>query len=516
MVETLILTKSTTIFLKPESNCTSLLCNEKHSQIVCGFESGQVQCCRNDTQQNKLWEITFDSKISCIAHDDNIYFIGSQEGLNLVNLDGIILQQIPSDAGIQDIHVIENSMYIVDLFGRVYTLENDESQWGLQPIFDELEIENIFASRQSLFIVTSDGAVQQIRERTTVWIRPLRGNFGEHILNISETETGTIIICREGHAYVDGEEEVLEIEWWKDKECIQRHDIKHSVVSSLVVGGQVYLGCNDGVLIKADEHGNWDILVEKQYPIQNIIQFKDQIIFSWWFYLSGFDQEKEWIVEHKGIVQLLSIDSKREHIYFAGSDQNEFTEAEPIGIVELSTPIVEIDKSALTTWFEQEEALNDEESIYESDDEMIQLLSEEEQKLYHNFDSKGDVDALLHAMNEDASILSFELEDGGEEDILVDLLLDSTTIRPPIPRAGEDLIIQATEGSAIVHLDASGTEDDDEQIDSISWIDHLGNTIAESYQCKVKLPLGTYRFEFRIRDKNGMWSTDSISIQIIE
>ena len=85
-----------------------------------------------------------------------------------------------------------------------------------------------------------------------------------------------------------------------------------------------------------------------------------------------------------------------------------------------------------------------------------------------------------------------------------------------IPRAGEDLIIQATEGSAIVHLDASGTEDDDEQIDSISWIDHLGNTIAESYQCKVKLPLGTYRFEFRIRDKNGMWSTDSISIQIIE
>ncbi|MDA0716539.1 MAG: hypothetical protein O2866_04105 [archaeon] len=426
------------------------------------------------------------------------------------------MQEIPSDAGIQDVHVFENSIYIVDLFGRIYTLENDESQWALRPIFHELEIANIFASPQSLFIVTTDGSVQQIRDGITVWIRPLRGDFGEHILNISETETGTIIICREGHAYVDGEEEVLEIEWWKDKKCMHRHDIKHSVVSSLVVGGQIYLGCSDGVLIKADEHGTWDILVEKQYPIQNIIQFKGQIIFSWWFYLSGFDQEKEWIVEHKGIVQLLSVDSKRERMYFAGSDQNEFTDVEPIGMVDLSKPIVEIDKSELTTWFEQEEALHVEESIYESDDEMIQLLSEEEQKLYRNFDSKGNVDALLHAMNEDSSFSSFELEDGGYEDILVDLLLDSTTIRPPIPRAGEDLVIQATEGSAIVHLDASGTEDDDEQIDSISWIDHLGNTIAESYQCKVKLPIGTYRFEFRIRDKNGMWSTDSISIQIIE
>jgi hypothetical protein len=513
VVETLILTKSTSNFLNPESNCTSLLCHDEDAQLVCGFENGQVRCFSNDIHQNNLWNFSCQSKITCLAHSTQLYLIGSQEGLALLKKDGTLVQQISSDGGVQRVHVIQKSIYVVDLFGRVSVLENDTSEWRLRPIFDDVEIEQIFASQYSLFFVTTRGEVQQIREESTVWIRPSRGEYGEHILDVSETESGTIVICREGHAYVDGEEEVLEIEWWKQQICLHRHDIKHSVVSSLVVGGTIYFGCSDGVLIKADEHGNWDLLVQKQYPIQNIVQIDGQILFSWWFYLSGFEQDHEWIVEHKGIIELLSTSSTHALLYFAGSDQNEFTEIEPIGVIDLSKPSFEIDKSELTTWFNQEEFIRDEQTMYESDDEMIQLLSKEEQQLYHNYESKGNFDALLDAMNEEATIASFNNEE--EEDLLFDLLLDTKTIRPPIPRAGEDLVIHTNEDSAIIHLDASKTEDEDEQIESVSWIDHLGNTIAESYQCKVKLPIGTYRFEFRIRDKNGMWSTDSISIQIV-
>ena len=143
------------------------------------------------------------------------------------------------------------------------------------------------------------------------------------------------------------------------------------------------------------------------------------------------------------------------------------------------------------------------------------LLSKQEQDLLQaEPDSTIQFSSLLDAMNEDV-VQFIDNDTLREEDILLDLLLDESIVRSPLPNAGEDSVVKCDEqGNAIIHLDASNTQDPDEQINSMQWVDHLGNTISTSFQCKVKLPIGTFRFEFRIRDKNGIWSTDSISVKV--
>jgi len=147
---------------------------------------------------------------------------------------------------------------------------------------------------------------------------------------------------------------------------------------------------------------------------------------------------------------------------------------------------------------------------------MLQHLSKQEQDLFYaEPETNMQFSSLLDAMNEDVEQLT-DNHATPEDDILIDLLLEESIVRSPLPNAGEDSVVKCDEqGNAIIHLDASNSQDPDEQIDSMQWVDHLGNTISTSFQCKVKLPIGIYRFEFRIRDKSGIWSTDSISVQVM-
>ena len=95
------------------------------------------------------------------------------------------------------------------------------------------------------------------------------------------------------------------------------------------------------------------------------------------------------------------------------------------------------------------------------------------------------------------------------------LSLDAEEIIAPKPDAGGDQSLKASEdGTAIVTLDGSGTEDPQERINSWSWVDDTGKEISDSPVVRVKLNRGNHRLELRIKDKDGRWSSDSIDVRI--
>ena len=515
MAYKLILTKPTIRFHQEDSNCIALFVDEEENSLLCGFQNGIVKCFDLKKKNEIRWEHQFSSQVASITEFNEKYLIGSQDGVHILNKKGHNVDEIPSDSGIFSINILDSSALIFDNFGRVNQLLNDGENHKIVQLFQHLEIEHFFITEQSLFLI-HQGCVAQTKNGEIIWTRPQRGDFGERILNIIETKDGTVVICREGHAYVDGEEEVLEIEWWMNQECVHRMEVHASITASKVVGEKVLFGCDDGTIASSNASGAWEVLAKKEFPIQDIVVFKGQPLFSWWFYLTGIEHEQEWVVEHSGMIQILALSSKTGALFFSGSDQNDYTESEPVGMIRLEEETFEVDKSELTTWFESDVQEISSDEIYSSDEKMLQHLSKQEQDLFHaEPETNMQFSSLLDAMNEDVEQLT-DNHATHEDDILLDLLLEESIVRSPLPNAGEDSVVKCDEqGNAIIHLDASNSQDPDEQIDSMQWVDHLGNTISTSFQCKVKLPIGIYRFEFRIRDKNGIWSTDSISVQVM-
>ena len=95
------------------------------------------------------------------------------------------------------------------------------------------------------------------------------------------------------------------------------------------------------------------------------------------------------------------------------------------------------------------------------------------------------------------------------------LSLDAEEIIAPLPDAGGDRSLKAVEdGTAIVTLDASGTQDPQERITSWSWVDSTGKEISDNPVVRVKLNKGNHRLELRIKDRDGRWASDSIDVRI--
>ena len=79
----------------------------------------------------------------------------------------------------------------------------------------------------------------------------------------------------------------------------------------------------------------------------------DGIIAGSWFYLHGIMNDgKNWMIEHQGIIQYTAYSKISNSFYFAGDDQNDYTNNEPIGVIDISNDLLERDKSELTEWFE--------------------------------------------------------------------------------------------------------------------------------------------------------------------
>jgi hypothetical protein len=84
-----------------------------------------------------------------------------------------------------------------------------------------------------------------------------------------------------------------------------------------------------------------------------------------------------------------------------------------------------------------------------------------------------------------------------------------------VPKAGDDRsIVCGEDGTAVVVLDGMGSEDVQNRIIMWSWVDATGKEISSRPQVKVRLDAGVHRFELRICDSEGQWSSDSIQLTL--
>ena len=143
--------------------------------------------------------------------------------------------------------------------------------------------------------------------------------------------------------------------------------------------------------------------------------------------------------------------------------------------------------------------------------EYEQLLTEEEQLIIGS-NPKVEHDRLMDLLSEELEQLPSESD---EVNLMEDLLHDVNETIPPVVDAGQDIFAESDEyGKATVLLDGSSTSDPQERIVSWSWIDSSGKEISSNTQVKVILSRGKHRFDLRIRDDEGRWSSDSVFVVV--
>ena len=100
-------------------------------------------------------------------------------------------------------------------------------------------------------------------------------------------------------------------------------------------------------------------------------------------------------------------------------------------------------------------------------------------------------------------------------DLMAELETAIDEIIPPKADSGSDRTVKAdADGTALVTLDGTGSYDPQERIESWQWIDSTGKEIADRSKVKVKISIGLHRFDLRVRDSDGSWSTDSLTITV--
>lgn len=412
--------------------------------------------------------------------------------------------------------VVDNlgRLIIVDYFGKI--VSNNLSFTS---------IINILRSDLGLIIVQEDGSVFCFDGKKIIWTRPPRGEVGESITCVGIKFSGELVIGREGYALVPGDEEALEIEVWNinNNKLLIRSEIKNRLIKFSSASESSFLGFDDGSIRKLQTTDGIkfqisDVIFDCKFPVKTLNVIDGGIIAGSWFYLHGIMNDgTNWMVEHQGIIQYSAYSKFRDVFYFAGDDQNDYTNIEPIGVIALSTELIERDKSELTEWFESPNEIGSvtAEDIYSEDDKFEELLSNSNPL---NDSQDGDLSHLLSALEDDIESMpsqnAVNLPDG--DLILQDLHEEITVSSMPIASAGEDRTYDAGPGgSSIIILDSSETKGDKNRIVSYSWVDETGKEISDLPKLRVKLNKGRYRFELRITDDEGNSTSDAIQVDVI-
>ena len=148
-------------------------------------------------------------------------------------------------------------------------------------------------------------------------------------------------------------------------------------------------------------------------------------------------------------------------------------------------------------------------------DELAHLLAAMEENLSES-PSASPLESTEQLFDE---LTNDSIPDGDE---IHEMILDSMAApiqdvyRPQALSGDDQRHLADAQGTAIVLLDGRGTSDPHNQIVSWTWLDERGQELASSPQLKLKLPVGTHRFELRVVDKEGAWTTDQLTVSIIQ
>ena len=497
-------------------------------------ESCRVIC--NTPQVNEVSLLMFHRKQLVVG--DEI------EGLTFYELDGKVAGKLQIDAGVVRCMPWGLNIVVLDGLGQLQLVMSDLEVKSLSSKYELGDIVDIVVASDRIYIALQNGSVLSLNEEAIIWSRPMRGSIGERITGMGLTKKGDFFLTREGHALVSGEEEAIEFELWSEGELITRKDLSTRLLTSCTGVTKTFLGFDNGEVHHLLEDGTMEAVLQTQHPIFRIVNSGNTIAASSWFFIHGIDGSGNiWKVEHQGMAVCLHADEQRERIYFAGDDQNDFTDAEPIGCIDLQGESKEIDPSELSIWFtstSQQSVLGADE-LYNGDNaDVLELLTETERESMNSqgassgdlellLNAMGDVDAtkeegkssltvsddqLLEALNNPPESMLME-ED--EENLFEALSSHQDEILQPQASAGDDQRLSADEdGTCIVLLNGNGTFDPHNQVKSWSWIEDSGREIATTPQVRLKLPLGVHSFELRVVDRQGGWTSDSLTVTVLK
>tara|TARA_B100000700_G_scaffold331074_1_gene461192 strand:+ start:389 stop:1864 length:1476 start_codon:yes stop_codon:yes gene_type:complete len=419
--------------------------------------------------------------------------VGTSESLQFFR-DGNEINSQAHETGIESISGKGNCAIAIDGLGRAHIIDSKGSVYSI----DETSV--LFAKvGPQIAIATESGKVSTYSlDGQKVWERPMRGDVGERITAIGWNKN-TLVVAREGHGLVPGEEEALEIEYWESQELTKRFDVNRRVVS---IDGP-WMGLDMGGIMR-DEN----LVAELSHPAHIIIDRGESALVGSWFHLHNVnDDGLQWAVETQGMVEYVSTNQDGSAVLIAGSDQNDYTDPEPVVLIDSTaqpTQLIE-EETAIDDWGEAPAIEIDADQLYGNETSIEELAGIEAGQL-------SDAGNLLDALNDEIEVEEVEVE---EEDLMFALSLDAEEIIAPMPDAGGDQSVKAEEdGTAVITLDASATQDPQERITSWSWVDSSGKEIADNPIVRVKLNRGNHRLELRIKDKDGRWSSDSIDVRI--
>lgn len=419
--------------------------------------------------------------------------VGTSESLQFFR-DGKEISAIAHEAGIESISGKGDHAVAIDGLGRGQIITATGSTVEIN------ETSVLFAKvGPQVAIATESGKVSTYSySGEKIWERPTRGEVGERITAIGWNGS-TLIVAREGHGLVPGDEEALEIEYWQSGTLIKRFDVNRRVIA---IDGP-WMGLDMGGIMHDEV-----LVAELNHPVHSIINRGNSCLAGCWFHLHFVSQEGlQWAVETQGMVEKISVNRDGTSVLIAGSDQNDYTDPEPVVLIDSTaepTSLVE-EETAIDDWGEAPAIEIDADQLYGDTASIEELAGIEAGEL-------SDADNLLDALNDEIEVQSIDVE---EEDLMLALSLDAVEIIAPKPDAGGDQSLKAEDdGTAIVTLDGSGTEDPQERINSWSWVDDSGKEISDAPIVRVRLNKGNHRVELRIKDIDGRWSSDSIDVRI--
>ncbi|MGB0515454.1 MAG: hypothetical protein ACPGKR_00750 [Poseidonia sp.] len=537
----MVLTHHVLSLAKPEHTVQHLSLEEGEELLAWAEKNRTFSIARMDgTGLVPVATVAIDHNVSFLMFHRTHLVVGDDLGhLFFYDHKGVLLETQDVDGGVQSCQAMGLKLVVLSGMGHLQLHQFERPSVNLSERFGLGDLLHFAASSSEIFIAEQSGLVLSLDEASIRWRRPQRGDHGERITHLGLTKGGAMFLSREGHALVAGDEEAIEFELWRDGALVLRSEQRMRLLTSSPATLGAVLGFDDGTVQLLQENGHAEVALTTKHPIFSCFEHRSSVIASSWFYIHGLTDGEEWKVEHQGMAQMLCCHSARNLVLFAGDDQNDYTDPEPIGCIDLNSPLVETDAAELSLWFQSTRAAEalTAEDLYENDGEdVLAHLTEEERASYGAApSSEHPAASLLAAMgtanpssSEDMTVLDEEglmealnsteelsMEDTGE---LLDALSASVDeVIAPRAVAGDDQRQHAEEdGTCVVLLDGRGSYDPHDQISRWSWHDERGQELSETPQLKLKLPVGRHRFELRVVDRQGSWTTDSLVVHVID
>ena len=534
-------TRKVTALVRPDEKIHHLTMSDDGEYLAWSEGKNKVvlAAIAEDASLETVKVITHNQPVSAVHfHRSQLIIADEIDGFSIHDSTGELLQHQAVDAGVQACYSWGIRIVVLDGMGSILVGQYQRPLESLTLRFHLEDCSMVHVAKDRLYIVQHNGQIIAVNESESLWTRPQRGEIGERITSIGTTREGSFFLTREGHALVAGDEEAIEFELWNGSELIHRSDLRMRMLTSGEHPLGAILGFDNGEVYELHENGEMERVLTTNHPVSSLLHHQGQTLAASWFYIHGKQDGILWKVEHQGMPLHLALRKRDSTLFFAGEDQNDYTDAEPIGRLSLGSELFEVDQTELCLWFEStpEATHASAEVLYANDQsEVYAHLTQDERDAMVQEDEPGTGVAQLLAAMEENTVVSLsesssqsadqlfnELTDDSNDNGVDDLILGSMAapvqeVYRPQALAGDDQRHVADgEGTAIVLLDGRGTSDPHNQIVSWTWLDERGQELATSPQLKLKLPVGTHRFELRVVDKEGAWTTDQLTVNIIQ